>query len=69
MIEEREIWGCAHVTIERFGDAASFHAPQRADELFSAEDIEGLRIWLRILAAIRSLEAAEPPSNMLSCTQ
>ncbi len=60
MIEDKEIWACAHQLLRRYGDGAGLHAAQRADELFEAADIEGQRIWLRILHRIEDLERFEP---------
>ncbi|MHA3793024.1 hypothetical protein [Sphingomonas sp. YL-JM2C] len=55
MTGDREIWACAHQLMQRYGDAASFHAAQRADEMFAANDLEGGRIWIRILRRIEDL--------------
>lgn len=66
MIEDREISSCANAIIRQYGDAATFHAAQRADELLEVGDVEGQRTWLRILIAIRDLETIEPPSSLLN---
>lgn len=60
MIDEREVWACAAHVLRQYGDAASCHAAQRAEELIAASDIEGQRTWLRILARINELERMEP---------
>ena len=60
MIHDREIWACAHQVMRQYGDTAWFHAAQRADELLAANDLEGHRTWLRILARIKALEDLEP---------
>jgi hypothetical protein len=56
MIEDREIWACAHQRKQQYGEAASFQAAQRADELLAANDREGGRTWLRILQRIEDLD-------------
>lgn len=60
MIEDREVWACANQIMHQYGDAAWFHAAQRADDLLSAGDDEGHRTWLRILARIKALDDLEP---------
>jgi hypothetical protein len=65
MIDEREIWACAATILQQYGDAAAFHAAQRADELLAASDIEGQRTWLRILGRINALEKLEPQEGRL----
>lgn len=60
MIEDREIWACAHQVIGQYGEGAAFHAAQRADELLAANDMEGCQIWLRILRRIEDLERIIP---------
>lgn len=65
MIDEREIWACAAHVLRQYGDAAAFHAAQRADELIAASDIEGQRTWLRILARINDLEGMEPDEGQM----
>ena len=66
MIEDKEIWACAHHLIRQYGDVAAFHAAQRADELLAKSDLEGQRTWLRILRRINELEAMWPPSVRLN---
>lgn len=60
MIEDKEIWACAHQVMRQYGEAAGLHAALRADELFEENDHEGQRTWLRILARIDELERLEP---------
>lgn len=60
MIEDREIWACAHQVMRQYGDAGWFHAAQRADELLLANDQEGSRTWLRILRCITEFEKQAP---------
>ena len=48
-ISDQEIWACANEVIRRYGDGASVHATQRADELLAKSDIAGQRTWLGIL--------------------
>lgn len=61
MIDDKEIWACAHHVMKRYGDAAWLHAAQRADELLEANDQEGHKSWMRILERIEELEEMTPP--------
>ncbi|WP_156405420.1 hypothetical protein [Sphingomonas sp. Root710] len=64
MIDEWEIWACANQLMQQYGDAASFHAAQRADDLFAANDMDGHLTWLRILKRIENLEDLDPQSSL-----
>jgi hypothetical protein len=64
MIDDREIWACANQVLRQYGDAAWYHASQRADELFAAGDHEGHRTWVRILRRIEALERLTPDSTI-----
>jgi hypothetical protein len=66
MIDDREIWACAQHILQRFGEAAGFHAAQRADALLGEGDLDGHRTWLRILRRINDLESTQPPSPLLN---
>lgn len=58
MIDDREIWACANLLLERHGQQAWFVAARRADELLAEGEMDGHRTFLRILARIRALEAS-----------
>ena len=60
MIEDREIWACAHQLMRQHGVGAWFAAAQRADELLEQGEMEGHRTFLRILDRIEQLEAKNP---------
>lgn len=60
MIDDKEIWACAHQLMKRYGDAAWLHAAQRADELLEADEPEGHKSWMRILQRIKELENLTP---------
>jgi hypothetical protein len=60
VIEDREIWACACQLLRQYGDGAAFHAAQRADELLEIADVEGQRVWMRILDHIEALETTDP---------
>ncbi len=50
----------AQATITRYGDEASIHAAQRADELMAEGDMDGRRVWHRIERAIDELQRTAP---------
>ncbi len=49
MISNWEIWACANLVIMQHGKDAKLHAAGRADELLDQGDMEGKRVWCRIL--------------------
>lgn len=55
MTEEIDIWRTAKLFVDRHGNEAPVHAAMRADELLAEGDIDGQRIWLRVLRAIEDL--------------
>ena len=63
MTSELDMYRSAHVLIKQYGDAANFHAAQRADELLDQGDVEGAAVWRGILEAIRELGSVAPTSN------
>jgi hypothetical protein len=64
MIEDREIWGCAHHLLKQHGADAWFAASRRADALLARGEMEGYRTFVRILGAIRQLEALAPANSV-----
>lgn len=52
MTEDIDIWRAAKLLVDRHGNEAPVHAATRADELLADGDIEGQRVWMRILRAI-----------------
>jgi hypothetical protein len=59
MISERDVWVSANVLVKRFGADAKPEPAKRADELLADGDMEGERVWLRIIRAIEELQRAE----------
>jgi hypothetical protein len=55
-----DIWRSANLMIQRHGDLADIEAATRADELLAKGDIDGQRVWMRILRAIDDLRGVEP---------
>ena len=66
MDKDREIWACALAILRRYGEEASTHSGQRADELLASGDAEGHRTWIQILERINQLEQDKPdPGDMV----
>ena len=60
MTDEIDIIRSAAVLMRRHGEDASIEAAMRADALLEQGDMDGRAVWLRIIAAIKELEATEP---------
>jgi len=56
MIEEWELWACAHEFVRRHGEDAAIHAAMRADALFDEGDMEGARTFRMIVKKINELQ-------------
>lgn len=54
------IWPCSNLIIEHHSDGAEFCAASRADD---QGDMEGNRVWLRILEKIEELQRYGPGIN------
>ena len=63
-ITDLDIWRAAALIVKHYGDDATTHAAMRADALPAAGDLDGQRVWLRILSIIeeqrRERTAREP---------
>lgn len=60
-ISDRELWACAYKIMSMYGSEAQLYASMRADELLSAGDVSGQRVWLAILKRV-GLWRQEPQS-------
>jgi hypothetical protein len=49
------------VLMKTYGDEAELIAATRADAMLDLGDIDGQRVWKRILAAVRFLTSADRP--------
>jgi hypothetical protein len=58
MISDLDIWRSANELIKQFGDTADIEAAARADALLGKGDLDGQRVWLRILKAIDEMQKA-----------
>ena len=60
MTSNLDIYRCAKLLIDRHGEGAARHAAMRADALLEAGDMEGGRVWLNIVDAIKELQRTRP---------
>ncbi len=63
MIPDKEIYQAATILIKRYGDDAPIQAAMRADELLEKGDLDGQRIWIRIVNAVEEFLATERPKG------
>jgi hypothetical protein len=56
MISDLDIWRSANELIKQFGDTADIEAAARADALLDKGDLDGQRVWQRILKAIEEMQ-------------
>jgi hypothetical protein len=64
MVSEKDIWRSARLLIDQHGDAATFEASTKADAMLEAGDLEGQRVWLRILNAIKDIQNTTPRGQL-----
>ncbi len=63
MKADAEIWRCASLLIDHYGDMALNGAAIKADELARDGDPEGSGLWLRVTRAVEVLLSEETPDN------
>jgi hypothetical protein len=63
MTSDINIYRSAYELIIQHGDEAPIHAAIRADEMLEAGDMDGKRVWLRIMKAVDELLAKERPTG------
>ncbi len=56
MISDLDLWRAANVMVKRYGDGAATEAAMRADEFLDQGNIDGQRVWMRIMQAIEELQ-------------
>ena len=61
MTPDLDIYRTANTLLKQHGDlGAEMHAAQRADEQLEAGDMDGQRVWLRVLEAVLELMKSKP---------
>lgn len=57
---EIDIFRSANLLIKEHGEAADFVASTKADEMLEIGDVDGQRVWMKILSAIKELQNTVP---------
>ena len=60
MTSDLDIYRSANVLVKQHGAEASIEAAMRADTMLERGDLDGQRVWLRILAAVKELRDMRP---------
>ena len=60
MISDLDLWHAAQVMVKRYGDGATTEAAMRADEFLDQGDLDGKRLWMRIVQTIEELQRERP---------
>ncbi len=60
MFSDLDLWRAAQVMVKRYGDGAAIEAAVRADEFLDQGNLDGKRLWMRIMRAIEELQRQRP---------
>ncbi len=60
MISDLDLWRAAQVMVKRYGDSAVIEAAMRADEFLDQGNLDGKRLWMRIMQTIEELQRERP---------
>ena len=63
MTSEINVYRSAKLLIDQHGAEASIHAAMRADAMLDNGDLDGQRVWLRIIRAIKELLQCQPKAG------
>jgi hypothetical protein len=55
MIPDIDIWRCAQLMVNNYGDEAALEAATTADEWLAKGNTDAQRVWMRIAKAIEEL--------------
>ena len=64
MKSNSQIWRCASLLVDQYGEMALNGAAIKADTLARDGDIEGRFIWLKVTRAVEQLLSEEVPKGM-----
>ena len=60
MLSNLDIYRSANNLVKQHGDKASIEAAMRADAMLDRGDLDGQRVWLRIVKAAETLLVTRP---------
>ena len=63
MTSDLDIYRTARMLINEHGEEASIEAAMRADKQLKAGDLDGQAVWLRVLKAVKELQATSKPDH------
>ena len=66
MTSDLDIYRCAKLMVDRFGDQATLHAAHRAEALNEKGDVHGAAVWLLIRPAAIELMTAKPDAGSIT---
>ncbi len=59
MVSDIDIYRSAKLLIDLHGDEATIEAAMQADAMLEKGNMDGKRVWLRIIAAIEEMQRTE----------
>jgi hypothetical protein len=63
MISDLDIFRSAQVLIRQHGEDAALEAAKRADAMLANGDLEGQRVWKRVVRAVEEIQRKERHSK------
>ncbi len=60
LVSDLDIYRSAKLLIDQHGDEAPIHAAMRADAFLDQGNLDGERLWMRIMQAIEGLRRVRP---------
>lgn len=63
-LNQIDIYRSAKLLIDQHGEHADLEAMTKADAMIEAGDIDGQRVWMRILDAVRELQNTKPSGRV-----
>ncbi len=60
MLSDLDLWRAAQIMVKRYGDGGATEAAMRADEFLDQGNLDGKRLWVRIMQAIEEMQRERP---------
>ena len=60
ILSDFDIWRAAQAMVKRYSDSAATEAAMRADEFLDQGNLDGKRLWMRIMQTIEELQRERP---------
>ena len=65
MVSEISIYRTANEFIKQYGEDAAIFVAMRSDELLAQGDIDGQRVWIKIMKAVDELQSTDLPEGAI----